>query len=276
MPVPMHPSPNPAARNVFRHPFATRCLFAVMALLLAGVSAQQVKAAGSELIAPSEVVLYIHADLKSIDFVRPLVCALQRVLVAPVSTQVSGLPLGNELRASATQFDVTKLANEFIRTTPAAKSSFQYLLLPYDLKSEPWRYVFATSFGNQQTSFHLGIISTARLDVEEPTHAHHQGAEITATRIYKLILKSIARVAGLSGPDRCVLIFPRSLDELDQKLASFCPEDHARLVASGILKATETSEGTDCVAVSDTKPKDPGTDTRPLLTATWSTNDIVH
>lgn len=213
--------------------------------------------AGNGLTAPAEVVLYIHADMKRTAFIRPLVCALQRVLVAPVSTQVSTLPLGPALRASATQFDVTKVADEFIRSTPTDQShpTFQYLLLPFDLKAEPWRYVFATSFGNGQTVSHVGIISTARLDADDPLRHGQQDAEVTANRVYKLVLKSIARVAGLTSPDRCVLIFPRSLDELDHKTAQFCQEDRATLVAAGILRTTETTEGTDCAAVSDAMPE---------------------
>src|ERR1700709_1425194 len=85
------------------------------------------------LVAPAEIVLYIQADLKSTDFVQPLVCALQRVLTAPVSTKILNLPLGPELRATPTQFDVNKIADLFIRTTAAdrAPQSFKYLLIPY-------------------------------------------------------------------------------------------------------------------------------------------------
>src|SRR5437879_1235864 len=102
-------------------------------------------APAQELVAPTEVVLYIHSDLKSTDFVRPLVCALQRVLAAPVSTRILDLPLEPKLRATPTQFDAGKVANIFIPATAADGDSklFKYLLIPYDLKAEPWRYVFS-------------------------------------------------------------------------------------------------------------------------------------
>jgi len=225
-------------------------------ILLLGAAlarAQDKPASGSgHLVAPAEVVLYIHSDLKSTDFVQPLVCALQRVLAAPVSTQVLNLPLGPELRATPTQFDVTKVADRFIRTTASegTRPSFKYLLLPFDLKTDGLHYVFATSFGNETTSYHAGVISTARLDLGDPTHAHHQGFEITALRTYKLILKSIARVAGLRSPDACVLAFPRSLEELDQKSSEFCPSDHMVLVAGGILKEKESQQGNDCLDIA--------------------------
>ncbi|MCA1454317.1 hypothetical protein I6F35_13980 [Bradyrhizobium sp. BRP22] len=206
----------------------------------------------SGLIAPSEVILYVHSDLKSVDFVQPLVCALQRVLSAPVSTKTSSLELGPELLATPTQFDVEKVRNQFIRATATdgGPRSFKYLLVPYDLKASPWRYVFSTSFGDETTPYHVGVVSMARLDAADPKLHHRGGAEITATRAYKLILKSIARVAGLRSPDACILSFPRSLEELDHKSSEFCPSDRAVLVAAQILQPVEGQGHTDCSVIS--------------------------
>jgi predicted Zn-dependent protease len=227
----------------------------LFACTLAAPAEQPLHSVSGGLLAPAEIVLYIHSDLKSTDFVQPLVCALQRVLVAPVTTQTIVLPLGSELLATPTQFDVGWVATRFIQATAADRdpTSFKYLLLPFDLKAESLRYVFATSFGNT-TSFHVGVVSTARLDVDDPRRSHHQGSEITAMRAYKLILKSIARVAGLGSPDACILAFPRSLDELDRKSPEFCAGDRTILVAAGILKAEPAPEGKDCVAVSQRAP----------------------
>jgi predicted Zn-dependent protease len=208
------------------------------------------------LVAPAEVVLYIHSDLKSTDFVQPLVCALQRVLTAPVSTKTVTFPLGSELRATPTQFDVAKIGDRFIRatSTEGTPPSFKYLFLPFDLKADGLRYVFATSFGNETTPYHVGILSTARLDVSDPRQWHHQGFEITTLRTYKLMLKSIARLAGLRSPDACVLAFPRSLEELDRKSSEFCPPDHTALVAGGILKEKESQQGNDCLDIALNAP----------------------
>ncbi len=239
-------------------------LLVAVAWFLAGATpapAQDlVRTAGGGLIVPSEVILYIQSDLKSTDFVQPLVCALQRVLTAPVSTQMLNLRLGPELLATPTQFDVEKVGSQFVQATAANgnSQSFKYLLVPFDLKAEPWRYVFSTSLGSENPSYHVGVVSTARLDAGNPRHPHHQGSEITAMRAYKLILKSIARLAGLRSPDACVLAFPRSLEELDRKSFEFCPGDRATLVAAGILKSTEGKEGTDCVAISRREPVQSG------------------
>jgi predicted Zn-dependent protease len=237
-----------------------RLLF-VAACVVAGASTapaqEPLRKAGNALIAPAEVVLYIQSDLKSTDFVQPLVCALQHVLTAPVSTQILDLPLGSELLATSMQFDVGKVAGRFIQATAAdgGSHSFKYLLIPFDLKAEPWRYVFASSFGDEKT--HVGVLSTVRLDPGDPRRQHNQGKEITAMRAYKLILKSIARLAGLTSPDACILGFPRSLEELDRKSSDFCPDDRAALIAAGILKSQEGQdglEGTDCVVISERMP----------------------
>jgi predicted Zn-dependent protease len=236
-----------------------RLLFAG-ALLLSGTSlapAQDKSGPGNgSLVVPAEVVLYIQSDLKSTDFVQPLVCALQRVLTAPVSTQSLDLPLGREFQATPTQFDVAKVADRFIRTRAreGTQPSFKYLFLADDLKADPWRYVFATSFGNETTPYHVGIVSTARLDISDPKQRHHEGFEITAQRAYKLVLKSIARLAGLHSPDACVLAFPRSLEELDRKSFEFCPADRAALVTAGILKEKESQQGNDCLDIAHDAP----------------------
>ena len=223
---------------------------------VASLAQQPVQNAGSGIVAPAEVVLYIQSDLKSTDFIQLLVCQLQHVLVAPVSTRAIDLPLGGELLATPTQFDVGKVANRFIRATATdgISPSFKYLLIPFDMRAEPWRYVFSTSFGNGKTSYHVGVVSTFRLDPDDPRRSHHHGGEITAMRAYKLILKSIARVAGLASPDACVLAFPRSIEELDQKSPEFCPNDRATLVAAGILKPEGAKIETDCDAVSQREP----------------------
>lgn len=105
----------------------------VTVVLLAGASTASAEEARDKtnggLTAPAEVVLYIHSDLKSTDFVQPLVCALQRILTAPVSTQAVDLPLGSDLLATKVQFDVRKVADRFVAATARSgnQPSFKYL-----------------------------------------------------------------------------------------------------------------------------------------------------
>jgi predicted Zn-dependent protease len=206
------------------------------------------------LMAPSEVVLYIHSELKRTDFVERLECALKHILVAPVSTQGLQFALGGDLLATPTQLDVQKVANKFIQVTAGegGPRTFKYLFLPLDLKDAEHRYVFATSFSNERASAHVGILSTARLDTRISNFPNEQNSEQTAHRLYKIILKSMARLAGLKNPDSCVLASLRNLEELDQKSAAFCPEERAALVAAGILKREE-EVGADCALMSQRK-----------------------
>jgi predicted Zn-dependent protease len=221
-------------------------------LWLASCSPAVIAIAHAETLAgPSEVVLYIHSELKRKDFVEPLECALKHILVAPVSTQDLQLGLGRDLLASPTQLDVQKVANKFIQATARDRGprTFKYLFVPFDLKDAKHRYVFATSFSNEQTSTYVGILSTTRLDTRIASHPNEQNSEQTARRLYKIILKSVARLAGLKSADSCVLAFPNNLEELDQKSAAFCPDDRAALVAAGILKR-EVEVGTGCALMS--------------------------
>jgi predicted Zn-dependent protease len=189
-------------------------------------------------IAPRDVVLYIHAELKDTDFVEPLVCALRQVLTAGVDARNIRLPLGPESLATPTQFDVGKVSDQFARATASDGGSvtYKYLLVPYDLKDQTYRYVFATTFPRDYN----GVVSMARLYVTDSKLSRHERAELAARRAYKLILKSIARLAGYTKPNGCILAFPRNLPELDAKSSEFCRDDHGALVDSGLLKADES------------------------------------
>jgi hypothetical protein len=193
------------------------------------------------LAGPSEVVLYIHSELKRTDFVERLECALRHILVAPVSTQHLRLALGKDLLASPTQVDVQKVANAFGRATArdGGPQTFKYLFLPFDLTDKAYPHLFATSFLGANGSAHVGILSTAHLDTRIPGYPDEQNGEQTAQRLYKIILKSVARLSGLKTTGACALVVPSNLAELDQKSMTFCPDDRAALVAAGILKPEE-------------------------------------
>jgi len=203
------------------------------------------------LTGPSEVVLYIHSEMKRTEFVERLECALKHVLVAPVSTQQLKLALGNDLRASATQLYTQKVAGAFARATAndGGPRTFKYLLLPFDLTEAKLPFVYDSSFTDTKAVIHVGIMSTARLDTRNPDYPDEQNSAQTAYRLYKLILKSLARLAGFKSSDSCILAPLRNLAELDRKTTEFCPNDRAALVEAGILKP-EQDVGTACALVS--------------------------
>jgi hypothetical protein len=203
------------------------------------------------LAGPSEVVLYIHSELKRTDFVERLECALRHILVAPVSTQHLRLALGKDLFASPMQVDVQKVANAFGRATArdGGPQTFKYLFLPFDLTDKAYPHLFATSFLGANGSAHVGILSTAHLDTRIPGYPDEQNGEQTAQRLYKIILKSVARLSGLKTTGACALVVPSNLEELDQKSMAFCPDDRTALVAAGILKPKE-EVGAGCALMS--------------------------
>lgn len=203
-------------------------LAAILALLTGPVFAQQ-------LVPPGEIVIYLHKDLpeQDADFVDGLVCELSRVLAVPVRAARSDLPLTRGDLATPTQLDARKVRLSFARSTAAEERAFRYLILPYDLKVEDLHYVFALTVRDGQTA---AVMSTIRLVPREPGLSRKRIADLTSDRIYKLMLKSIAVLAGLRG-EGCIMAFPRSLPELDAKPDEFCPDDKAALIGAGVLKA---------------------------------------
>ena len=204
-----------------------------------------------ELTAPSEVVLYVHSEMKRTEFVERLECALRHVLVAPVATRELKLVLGRDLQASPTQLDTQKLAKAFAQATAneSGPRTFKYLFLSFDLKEAQLPFVWNSSFVDTEKSIHVGIMSTARLDPPSLNHPDEQNGSRTTYRLYKLILKSIARLAGLKDPNSCVLGRVRTVGELDQQPAEFCSNDRAMLVEAGIVKP-EQEVGTTCALMS--------------------------
>src|SRR5262249_12570332 len=129
---------------------------------------------------------------------------------------------------------------------------FKYLLVPFDLKVDAWnwRYAFSTSFGDETTPYHVGVVSTARIVAGNLGPQFRWDHEITAARAYKLILKSIAKSTGHRGTDACILATSLSLEELDRKSSEFCPNDRAALVAAGILKEKEEQNDPGCMTIA--------------------------
>lgn len=183
--------------------------------------------------APDEVVIYVHKDMKDTDFVDGVVCELGRVLVAPVRSETIDLPLLKSYLATPTQLDADRLRTVFANATESTdRRIFRYLLLPYDLKVKGLNYVFSST---GLEGLPVGVMSTIRLIPREPGLSRKRISDMTGDRVYKLMLKSVAILAGLRT-NGCIMAFPNDLTELDRKSAEFCAPDRAGLVASGVLK----------------------------------------
>jgi predicted Zn-dependent protease len=184
------------------------------------------------LVAPDEIVIYVHKDMKETDFVDGLVCELGRVLVAPVRATNIDLPLLRSYLATPNQFDVDKLGPAFAHAVDNEGHVFRYLLIPYDLKVQGLNYLFSNTFTDGSNA---AVMSTIRLIPREAGLSRKRISDITGDRIYKLMMKSVALLSGLRA-NGCVMAFPRNLPELDQKAAEFCEPDKAALIAAGVLK----------------------------------------
>jgi predicted Zn-dependent protease len=221
--------------------------FALIEVASGSASAESQATLGPQRV-PSAVVLYLHQDVTDRRFVEPLLCALERVLVAPVSTQDLPLPLGPELNATRTQLDVDKVAMRFRQATATDgdDATFKHLIVTRDLTVRPYNYVFASTYGTEGEEKPLQVISTARLAPPSSGQAEGQVA-LTVQRLYKVVLRSIVQNTGHFDMTGCVMAFPISLAEHDRKPSHLCAADRAVLVRQGVLREHET-DGCQAVA----------------------------
>jgi predicted Zn-dependent protease len=213
-----------------------------LVLLLALVAGD---ASAQPLVPPGEIAIHVNSDVRNTDFVEPLVCELAKVVRAPVRAGKIGLALTGDLLESGTQFSPRKIVRKFVAATAGESeqaNSFRYLILDHDLKVPELNYVFAETYAPPAS-----VISVARLAPTFEPRAAAKAAEITLWRVYKLMLKSVAVMAGLRSTG-CVMMFPRSLAELDAKPAEYCADDRAVLVAANVLKETPSSTCSTVVA----------------------------
>lgn len=222
---------------------------------VAGSAYAQAQVTGSPQRVPSAVVLYLHPEVTDRSFVEPLLCALERVLVAPVSTKDLPLPLGPELNATRTQLDVDKVADRFRQATAADgdDATFKHLIVARDLTARPYNYVFASTFGAQGEEKPLQVISTARLAPPSPGQGPDGRVALTVQRLFKVVLRSIVQNSGHFDMTGCVMAFPISLAEHDRKPSYLCAADRAVLVRQGVLREHET-ESCQAVVMRDDRP----------------------
>lgn len=205
-------------------------------------------ASAQRLLAPGEVVLFVHKGLTNTDFVEPLVCALSKVLRPPVRVSTLDLALTEDLLETPSQFSALKIVARVAQATADSTEQampFRYFLLDRDLRGPSGgRYSFIESY---HAPWNAGVLSVMRL---APTDKHlgpDHIADATQRRAYKLLMKSIGRMSGLRG-DGCVLRQSRSVEELDAKSSEFCPQDRAALVAAAVLKESPSESCSTVVA----------------------------
>ena len=198
------------------------------------------------LVPPGEIVIHVNNDVRNTGFVEPLVCELAKVVQPPVRARKVDVALTDDLLESGTQYSPRKIVQRFAAATAGESelpNPFRYLILDHDLKVPQLNYVFAETYRPP-----LSVISVTRLAPNvEPYVAKRAAVEITLPRVYKLMLKSVAAMAGLQGTG-CVMMVPRSVGELDAKPSEYCPDDRAALVAAKVIKETPSTTCANVVA----------------------------
>lgn len=214
------------------------CLVPLFVLAGAGASAQS-------LVPPGEIVIYVNSDVRNTEFVEPLVCELQKIVQAPVRARKIDIAMTDDLLEAGRQYSPRKLANRFRPMTERESelpNPFRYLLVDHDLKVPELRYVFAETYRPP-----MSVISVTRFTPIVDPKAAKQAGEIMMVRVYKLMVKSVAIMAGLRSSG-CVMAFPSSLPELDAKSSEYCADDRAALVAARVIKETPSAGCNDVVA----------------------------
>lgn len=215
----------------------------VIAALVLGVAGG---ASAQALEPPGEIVIHVNSDVRNTEFVEPLVCELQKVVQAPVRAKKIDIPLTSDLLEAPRQFSPRKIMARFGPTTAGESelpNPFRYLIVDHDLKVPELNYVFAETYRPPAS-----VISVIRLaPIVEPHVAKKAAVTVTMPRVYKLMLKSLAIMAGLRS-EGCVMMFPRHLGELDAKPSEYCADDRAALVAARVIRETPSASCGNVVA----------------------------
>jgi predicted Zn-dependent protease len=200
----------------------------ILALLLAPLGA----AAQVPGVVPREIVLYVHENMPRTDFVEPLVCALERAVVARVRAEKFGMPIDRGLLGSPTELSSEQVLGRLHQQTGAYAGTVVFLLLPYPILSQG-RPVFGANYG---APYNKGVVSVPSLALGPPGLSSAEATDLVVRRTYKVLLRYVGQIGGLWRRNECVMMMPHGLDELDGKPSEFCDDDRATLVTAGVLK----------------------------------------
>lgn len=188
---------------------------------------------------PSQVIVKVHQDVVDRRFVPLLIHRLEQVLAMTV--------IAGDFRMRLDPFrptfnwgqrtDAKPLLEALVRETDWSRPSAatHVFIIDDDIQLKPAKFNFAASAGGASTAFHVSLVSLARLQ-ETDRHGRDISPERTAVRVFKLIAKNVARLAGYSSSTLCLFGFPANLRELDALPESFCEPDLSSLSAAGIAR----------------------------------------
>jgi len=184
------------------------------------------------------VVVHVHDGVTDRRFLPELVRRLKAGLAPPVHALPTTFDL-KPLRSLTGMVDGQALAGAMIGSVDWTRdaATVQVLLIADDMRLQPARFNVAVSNGTASTPHHIVIVSLHRLQqVGLLDRATDKNPARTAERVFKLVLKNVARVSGYAGSSLCVFGFPQSVDEPDALPEGFCEPDRTRLVNAGIAR----------------------------------------
>lgn len=194
----------------------------------------------SLVVAPVAVRIEVHASVRDTRFMPLLMQRLSRVLTPPLQEGRFDMDL-QPFESTLPWFFPTDAQPLLLRLgegvlARGAQATTHVYVIEQDIRLSPARFNFAASFGSPQAPVRLTIVSLARLrslatDGTDPAPA------MTAQRVFKLVAKNVARLAGHHGEaGRCLFAFPSNLSELDATPENFCEPDLGALVRAGVAR----------------------------------------
>lgn len=195
------------------------------------------RVAADTLVAPSSITLHVHADIADTGFLAQLEPILARRLMPRLRIVASAIDLA-PFRARFGPMAADPLLQAFVVATHVAAdpTAMHVLLIAEDIRAAPARFNFAVTAGGRGTGFRATVVSLARLQQRGLLGTSDTDPLGTALRVSRMIVKNVARTAGLVDSARCVMGFPSSLAELDAMPEGFCEPDLSALVAAGIAR----------------------------------------
>ena len=211
----------------------------LLSLLATSPSLANDRAAGRTL-RPTAVAIHIHEEIADQRFVPKLVTRLQGSLAPPVVSIPTKMDL-EPFRPTFGLMDARPLLDALIGGIDWRRDGtvVRFVVIADDMQLKPARFNFTASAGDTSTSFHLSIVSLARLQQLADGGRVDRDPDRTAQRVFKLIAKNTARLMGYASSDACLFAFPRSLSELDATPENFCEPDLSALVVAGIARSPQ-------------------------------------
>ena len=195
------------------------------------------QAVAQALVAPSSIVLHVHAGIADTGFVAPLERLLAQRLAPPLRIVPSTLDLA-PLRSGIGPSEADPILRAFFLATHdrADPTAMHVLLTAEDIRLAPARFNFAVTSGGRDAGYRAMVVSLARLQVQGLFGRQDADSLRTAMRVARMVVKNTARAAGLLDSTLCVMAFPSSLAEFDAMPEGFCELDLGRLAEAGIAR----------------------------------------